>query len=572
MKKPLLLLLITTITFGSYRAQNWDFESWTSDTIDILDDYESITSENLNTKNDAVYRTTTDPHGGTSSIGLTPYVTDEDTIFGFIIVGSIEDGSNDLLGGMPVTIADVDSIIGYYRGDILAGDSVAILCAPKLAGVPATGAGVNMFHLTGTETTWKRFGFKVGSTAADSMIFALATGNPFVEFGGLPGSFVEFDDIQIKANDGSTVEILNGGFENWSDFTWEEPDHWNNTLEIGGLGADTLPIVKNNSAHSGLAALELNTIEDDGDTLVGIATNGVLGDEDPTGGEPFSGEPDSVEFYYIYTPQNMDTAYFSIEFRKGGSVVYDNSIDLDSTSSATYTSVRFGVPDGLDPDTVLITFFAGEHPGSKLIVDDLNIEKVIIPSTPPDVPSRQSFTIAENPFNGSDVGTVVAISDSMLTYHIINGTTPATNSGNSFAIDSLTGTITVADSTLIDYETITAFTLNVAVSAGDTTVNADVTINITDIDGEIQPSVGELNAASFNLYPNPTYKGEQLNIVVDHQNAYTINIMDVNGKQVQTFANLKGTQSISTDELDRGIYWLRLSTDNGSITKKITLQ
>ncbi len=91
--------------------------------------------------------------------------------------------------------------------------------------------------------------------------------------------------------------------------------------------------------------------------------------------------------------------------------------------------------------------------------------------------SSKTFSLAEN----SDVGTVVGvvtgadIDSSELTYSISSG-----NEAGAFAINAMTGEITVIDSAPLDYETTPTFNLVVTVSDGSLTASADVIVNLED--------------------------------------------------------------------------------------------
>ncbi len=97
--------------------------------------------------------------------------------------------------------------------------------------------------------------------------------------------------------------------------------------------------------------------------------------------------------------------------------------------------------------------------------------------------SNQSFSLAENTSNGSTVGTVVASdpdSGQSLSYAITSG-----NSSGAFSINSSTGQITVADSSMLNYETTVSFSLTVQVTDNGSPVaskSATVTINLTNVD------------------------------------------------------------------------------------------
>ena len=88
----------------------------------------------------------------------------------------------------------------------------------------------------------------------------------------------------------------------------------------------------------------------------------------------------------------------------------------------------------------------------------------------------QTFSVAENAGVDAAVGTVAAqdAQNDELTFSITNG-----NTGDAFAINASTGAITVAG--VLDYETAAAYTLTVQVSDGSLTADAEVTINVTDV-------------------------------------------------------------------------------------------
>ncbi|MCP4348180.1 MAG: hypothetical protein GY795_21975, partial [Desulfobacterales bacterium] len=83
--------------------------------------------------------------------------------------------------------------------------------------------------------------------------------------------------------------------------------------------------------------------------------------------------------------------------------------------------------------------------------------------------------------NETSVGAVVASGPIQpLAYTITEG-----NTGNAFAIDSSNGLITVMNSSMLDYETTSSYTLTVAVSDGMNTVSAVITINIIDVNEQV---------------------------------------------------------------------------------------
>ena len=109
----------------------------------------------------------------------------------------------------------------------------------------------------------------------------------------------------------------------------------------------------------------------------------------------------------------------------------------------------------------------------------------------------QTFSVAENVAVDAAVGTVAAqdAQNDELTFAI----TEASRS-DAFAINAGTGAITVAGD--LDYETTAAYTLTVQVSDGSLTADAEVTINVTDVNeapvitAQTAPFMIEENAAA----------------------------------------------------------------------------
>ena len=108
----------------------------------------------------------------------------------------------------------------------------------------------------------------------------------------------------------------------------------------------------------------------------------------------------------------------------------------------------------------------------------------------------QSFNVDENSANGSVVGTVSASDPDgdSLSYSITAG-----NTGGAFAINVENGALTVANSAVLDYETITQFGLSVqVVDPGGLSDNATITVALNDIDESGSGSPYPEGEALFN--------------------------------------------------------------------------
>lgn len=365
MKKTLLSLL-SLLTLSSAYSQYEGFENWTQNSVLLLDDYQTSLNEGGAFLGNTIQ--STDAYSGTYSLRLETVLAPlGDTAFGYMVSGD----PDAFTPGQPTGLNNVDSIIGYYKYDVMPGDSITFLPVTFFAGTPTGPASGEPFYITGTQATWKRFAFYIGAPITDSLLFAVATGDPLNDFNGIPGTWIQIDDIQLKSSTGVTQNILNNSFENWTPLVWDELDGWK-TSNQWYIGEPILPVVKTTDAYNGNYAVELNTFLDSrGDTAWAAITNGEFGQNQMEGGVPFSGNPIGIEFYYKYFPSGIDTAYFNIEFKKTGfASQWGGTWVADSASS--YTLKSNSLPFLNSPDSVLITVNSGRIPGTQLIVDDLN--------------------------------------------------------------------------------------------------------------------------------------------------------------------------------------------------------
>jgi hypothetical protein len=361
MKKTLLILSSLIAGFSGY-SQYQGFENWTQQNTLILDDYRTSLNEGQ-----AIAGSTSqslDANTGLYSVKLETILYMSDTVFGYFISGEPE----TMAPGQQVTLNNVDSVVGYYKADIQPNDSVLFICATTFLSNPSGGG---TYYLTQSQSNWTRFAFYIGAPAADSLMIGAATGYPLVDFRGIPGTWIQFDDIQLKSSTGVTQNILNNSFENWSTINWDNLDNWQ-TSNQWAIGEPVMPVVKSTDAYSGNYAIELNVLlNSHGDTLSGAAINGFFGEGYWGGGEPYTSSPVGVEFYYQYTPAGADTCGVNFEFKKTGFPSQWAGQGIGNTTTS-YTLYSGGTSLSFTPDTLMISLWAGRNIGSKLVVDDIN--------------------------------------------------------------------------------------------------------------------------------------------------------------------------------------------------------
>ena len=81
-------------------------------------------------------------------------------------------------------------------------------------------------------------------------------------------------------------------------------------------------------------------------------------------------------------------------------------------------------------------------------------------------------------------------------------------------------------------------------------------------------SVNENYSSMFNIYPNPSNGAISVELSTINN---LISIIDINGKIVKTIRTTKNQSNIDLNHFENGIYFVKVETKNGIITKKISL-
>ena len=113
-----------------------------------------------------------------------------------------------------------------------------------------------------------------------------------------------------------------------------------------------------------------------------------------------------------------------------------------------------------------------------------------------------SDAVNENATNGTVVGIAGLATDADATTNTVTYSLDD-NAGGRFAIDATTGVITVADGTLLDYETVASHTIVIrATSADSSTTTQSFTIAINDVNEFAITSISDTNAAANTVAEN----------------------------------------------------------------------
>lgn len=190
-------------------------------------------------------------------------------------------------------------------------------------------------------------------------------------------------------------------------------------------------------------------------------------------------DPDGDHLTYSFSSGN-DLGAFEINESTGDITVAD-SASLDFEANANFSLVIL-VSDQVLSDTASI----------EIAVQNVNEAPSIV---------SQTFTIEENALTGTVVGTVHAQDpeEDDLDFTIISGNEPV-----AFTIDP-NGEITVADETLMDFETTSAFDLVIQVNDGEFFESVDIIVNLQDL-FEIVLNTDGAVAETIQYFPNPAVR------------------------------------------------------------------
>ena len=240
-------------------------------------------------------------------------------------------------------------------------------------------------------------------------------------------------------------------------------------ITIGASNSDTVTISDDDNT--------VNTppvVLDDTFTVIETAPNGTLI------GIVTASDPDAGQTLSYSISSGDPTNVFAINPSSGEIRVNDSS-QLDMLVTPSYTLLVEVTDDGGPPRTAAATI--------TILVTDVN---------QPPVVSDQSFSIDENAAGGTSVGTVNFTDPDFLDTHTlsVSGGSGAT----AFAVDRVTGEITVADSSQLDYETSSSFTLHVVVTDNglpNRSDSATITVNLNPLNDNVPIGVAESATVVF---------------------------------------------------------------------------
>ncbi|NND94288.1 MAG: T9SS type A sorting domain-containing protein [Flavobacteriales bacterium] len=358
----LTLALFFSSQMGAQNITNGGFENW-----EVAEEFDSPVDWS-NTDLEAGFFTSaislsSDAVDGQNSVRLETIDETDDGIFGFVLAGEFGDDGPE--GGFPFT-GEVEGLRGHFKWDVQPGDSANIIMVAFNGGEMVEMA---VEKLVGSEDMWTEIDmtFQSGAVEVDEVLVAVASSNA-LEDEYVEGSWVMVDDLTMMNGDTEIGGVPNGSFEEWEQFSYEEPVDWNTTAFIG------ISLVEQVSdAHSGDHAVMLENmyLEEYDEYAEAYLINGEFTEDGPVGGQDYTLRPEVINGYFKYNPQGTDTGFVHVQFWNESNLIGMAVVELFETSEYTMFSEEIMFFGNETPTHFTLVATPGNETGSVLYLDDL---------------------------------------------------------------------------------------------------------------------------------------------------------------------------------------------------------
>ncbi len=371
-------LIIATVALFAQGIPNASFENWSTYSLGFYPNIYDFNSLQEQGDSLTILRSE-DAFSGDYALHLRTILSNdgEDTMAGYAVAGRAGEMGP---GGPGFAISEKpDSLILYAKYDIQPGDSAFILVVAYNNSTPVT---QDFFFLEGTQATYERVAFALDTSGVRDSMFVGFTSSAILSDGdGIPGSEIWIDSLEFT---GSTTQVPNAGFEEWTEITYTDPDNWEsfNRFTVAHGGIQLINMVSGANAYDGNFAVKCEVVTSpsgDGgiDTTRGFLICQEFSDEfgapEDNIGYAFDLQPEEFHFFYKYSPVGADTAYVDVQFMSNGvSVGRTTSVLFNAQASFTEVSVlNLSAQTENGHDSVIIFIYPGKNPGTELVLDAL---------------------------------------------------------------------------------------------------------------------------------------------------------------------------------------------------------
>ena len=324
------------------------------------------------------------------------------------------------------------------------------------------------------------------------------------------------------------------------------------TSDDGSTSTETFTIAVEDVSEGGVG----NVTDNDGATGGSIAEDASNGDQ--VGITALATDPDASDDV-TYSLTDTAGGRFTIDANSGVITVADSSL-LDRETNASHTVTVRATSDDGSTSTETFTITVGD-------VDEFDVGAVT------DNDGATGGSIAENASNGDQVGITALATDADATDDVTYSLTDT--AGGRFTIDANSGVITVADSSLLDFETDTSHTVTVRATSDDGSTSTETfTITVGDVSEGGVGSVTDNDGATGGSIAEDASNGDQVGITAlatdpDASDDVTYSLTDTAGGRFTIDANSGVITVADSSLLDRETnashtVTVRATSDDGS--------
>lgn len=317
MRKHVLFLICGGLPFALFsQLLNGSFEQWQN--LQTLEE-PVANSVTFNSSNEVTYFTDmvlsmyeVNGNGGGSAMRIESTLTQFGPQVGFAIWGNIPEDDEEVIfeDGFPFTDQSVTAFSCDLRYDVNPVSPGFVIVCFKFNGAPVGAGnllpGTYIFPVSGTQSTFETETFNIFPalpSEVDECVVGFATNAVFENNGEVfPGDFIEVDNLQFI---GSDQTIPGGDFETWFDAgSILQPTAWGGSI-FPGLNF----VEQTTDASAGNFAVQLTTLEVDGNITPAFLTQGQLNDDGLQPSIFVPGDFDGFSFEYKYEAVGNDSAY-----------------------------------------------------------------------------------------------------------------------------------------------------------------------------------------------------------------------------------------------------------------------
>ncbi|GHD04731.1 hypothetical protein GCM10007320_65940 [Pseudorhodoferax aquiterrae] len=197
-----------------------------------------------------------------------------------------------------------------------------------------------------------------------------------------------------------------------------------------------------------------------------------------------------------FDPDGTATVTYSLSNSAGGRFTIDTNTGVVTVADGSLLDYETATSHQI---TVLATSSDGSTSSANFTINLTDVNEAPVGAVTDVDPATN--TVAENAANGTVVGVTAQALDpdgtATVTYSLSN------NAGGRFTIDASTGVVTVANGSLLDYETASSHQITVLATSSDgSTASANFTINLTDVNEAPVGAVTDVDAAANTVAEN----------------------------------------------------------------------